>query len=515
MNNKFVPDNKRLAQNTLILYVRMAFLMTISLYTSRVILSSLGVEDFGIYNVVGGFVGMLSILTNSLSVSISRFITFYIGKDDRALLHKIFCTSVNVQVILSVVVLALGELAGYYFLRYKMNMPVARYDAAVWTLHCCLLSFVIGLLNVPYNSCIIAHERMKAFAYVSIVEAVCKLIVAYLISVSVMDRLKFYAVLMLVVALVVRLIYGIYCHMNFNECKYNFIFDKASFRQMLNIAGWNVIGQTSYVLNTQGVNLLMNFFFGVVVNAARGIATQVEMAVMQFVNNFTTSLNPQITKSYASGNINKMIELVYGGAKFSCFMLLYFLVPLFVEADTVLTLWLVEVPDHTVVFLRLTLMATLVNLSVNTLFMAVVATGSMKNYSIWVNVIGILVIPVSWLLFNHVENCPPEMVYYVFICIYVVLIFVKTKVLSSQLPLKLCVYLEKVICPIILIGVVSTVVSCMAQKAFGACVLRLPCIVLLNTMVLSLLIWFFGLEAKEKDALKRFVNKKFLALKKN
>ena len=281
-----------------------------------------------------------------------------------------------------------------------------------------------------------------------------------------MDRLKFYAVLMLVVALVVRLIYGIYCHMNFNECKYNFIFDKASFRQMLNIAGWNVIGQTSYVLNTQGVNLLMNFFFGVVVNAARGIATQVEMAVMQFVNNFTTSLNPQITKSYASGNINKMIELVYGGAKFSCFMLLYFLVPLFVEADTVLTLWLVEVPDHTVVFLRLTLMATLVNLSVNTLFMAVVATGSMKNYSIWVNVIGILVIPVSWLLFNHVENCPPEMVYYVFICIYVVLIFVKTKVLSSQLPLKLCVYLEKVICPIILIGVVSTVVSCMAQKAF-------------------------------------------------
>ena len=303
-------NNKRIAKNTLLLYVRTLFIMLVTLYTSRVVLNTLGVSDYGIYNVVGGVVAMFSVISVSLSSSISRFITYELGHGDFDKLKRIFSTSINIQVGISLVILVLAEVFGVWFLNTKMNIPAERMTAANWVLQCSLLSFIIGLISVPYNACIIAHERMSAFAYISILEVVLKLAVVYMLLVSPYDKLATYAVLLVVVALIVRLTYGQYCKRHFEESRYRFVHDKSLIKEMTGFAGWSFFGNGAYMLNTQGVDMLINIFFGVTFNAARGVATQVQNAVMQFVNNFTVAVNPQITKSYASGEREYMYKLV-------------------------------------------------------------------------------------------------------------------------------------------------------------------------------------------------------------
>ena len=310
-------NNKRIAKNTLLLYLRMLFLMAVSLYTSRVVLSALGVEDFGIYNVVGGVVTMFSMLSGSLSAAISRFITFELGKGNLPKLKRIFSSSVTIQIILSAIIILLIETVGVWFLNAKMVIPEVRVEAANWVLQFSAITFVINLISIPYNAAIIAHERMSAFAYISILEALGKLVIAYLITVSPIDRLVFYAILMCAVALMVRLTYGRYCKKHFEECTYHFVFDFALLKRMSGFAGWNFIGASSAVLRDQGGNLVINLFCGPAVNAARGIAFQVNAAINGFVVNFMTALNPQITKQYAMGNRDYMMNLIFKGARFS------------------------------------------------------------------------------------------------------------------------------------------------------------------------------------------------------
>ena len=307
-------NNKRIAKNTLLLYIRMLFLMVVSLYTSRVVLNALGVEDFGIYNVVGGVVAMFSMLSGSLSAAITRFITYELGTGNKENLKKIFSSSVTIQIGLAVLIALLAEAVGVWFLNVKMNIPDARMVAANWVFQFSILTFAINLISVPYNASIIAHERMSAFAYISILEAIGKLAIAFLITVSPMDRLIFYSLLMCAVALLVRLVYGYYCKKHFEECTYHFLWDKELLKRMFGFAGWNFIGASSAVLRDQGGNVVINLFCGPVVNAARGIASQVNTAVHGFVSNFMTALNPQITKSYASGNRDYMMTLIFQGA---------------------------------------------------------------------------------------------------------------------------------------------------------------------------------------------------------
>ena len=324
-------NNKRIAKNTLLLYVRTLFIMLVTLYTSRVVLNTLGVTDYGIYNVVGGVVMMFSVISGSLSSSISRFITYELGHGDFDRLKRIFSTSINIQIGISLVILVLAELFGVWFLNTKMNIPAERLSAANWVLQCSLLSFIINLISVPYNACIIAHERMSAFAYISILEAVLKLAVVYMLLVSPYDKLVTYAILLVIVALLIRLTYGQYCRRHFEESRYQFVYDKPLVKEMTSFAGWSFFGNSAYMLNVQGVDMLINIFFGVTLNAARGVATQVQNAVMQFVNNFAVAVNPQITKSYAAGEREYMNKLVCRGARFSYFLLLIFVVPLVCE----------------------------------------------------------------------------------------------------------------------------------------------------------------------------------------
>ena len=315
--SQVTDNNKRIAKNTLLLYVRMLFMMIVSLYTSRVILNALGVEDFGIYNVVGGVVAMFSVISGSLSTAISRFITFELGKGDLCKLNKIFSASVTIQMLLSLIIVVLIESIGVWFLNSKMTIPVDRIVAANWVLQFSIVTFVINLISVPYNAEIIAHEKMSVFAYISILEVIGKLTIAFLIVVSPIDRLVFYAILMCLVAAVIRLTYTCYCRKHFEECTYHFCWDRKLLKSMFGFASWNFIGASAFVLREQGVNVILNVFCGPVVNAARGVSTQVNSAIIGFVNNFMMALNPQITKSYAAGEYFYM-AVIHGDRDADC-----------------------------------------------------------------------------------------------------------------------------------------------------------------------------------------------------
>lgn len=490
-------NTKRIAKNTLMLYVRTIFTMLVSLYTSRVILNTLGVSDFGINNVVGGVVSMFSVISSSLSLSIGRFITFELGHGDINKLRRIFSTSVNIQIGISLIVLILAECVGIWFINYKLNIPADRLIAANWVFQCSLLSFVIGLISVPYNACIIAHERMSVFAYMSILETILKLVIVYMLFISPYDKLISYAVLFVVVSLIMRLIYGWYCHRYFVESHYKFIYDRALIKDMTGFAGWSFFGNTAYMLNTQGVDMLINIFFGVTLNAAKGVASQVQNAVMQFVGNFTMAINPQITKSYASGDREYMNKLICRGTRFSYFLLLIFTVPIVCETDYILYLWLKTVPEYASAFLRLILFGTLMTLLGNTMYTAILSTGNIKKYQIAVTVVGCLVFPLTWLAFSM--GLPPETTYYIYIVIYFLLNFVRVYIAKELMDFPIKLYIFDVILKVVIVSIISFIlpllVVCYLEEGF----FRLCVICIVSFFSTIYVIYVFGLEKIERE----------------
>lgn len=498
MSNQTSDNNKRIAKNTLLLYVRMLFTMAVSLFTSRVILNTLGVEDYGINNVVGGIVTMFSVLSGSLSSSISRFITFELGKGNIERLKTIFSTGVNIQLGMSVLIIIIAEAVGIWFLNAKMNIPADRMVAANWVFQCAILTFVLNLLSVPYNAAIIAHEKMSAFAYISVVEVSLKLIIVYMLMISPFDRLETYAVLLLLVGAVIRFIYGYYCKRHFEECTYHFVFDKPVLKEMTGFAGWNFLGNGAYMLNTQGVNILMNLYFGVAVNAARGIATQVDAALKQFVNNFTTAVNPQITKSYAQGDLDYMHKLVCRSAKFSAFLMMFFAVPIILETNTILTIWLKTVPDYAVIFLQWIIISSFMDtVLANSLVTSMFATGKIKRYQIIVTTVGCLVFPLSWIAFKL--GFEPQVGYILYFIIYTILLFVRLYLLKDMVKLPVMMYIREVLyklAPIIVVGFAIPGILILTMDAGW---LRLILVCLLSVLVTAASEYFIGLSNKEKN----------------
>ncbi|WP_302975255.1 MATE family efflux transporter [Paraprevotella clara] len=492
--------NKRIAKNTLLLYFRTFFIMLVTLYTSRVVLNTLGVTDYGIYNVVGGVVMMFSVISSSLSSSISRFITYELGNGDLEKLKRIFSTSINIQIGISAIILVLAEIFGVWFLNEKMNIPAERLTSANWVLQCSLLSFVINLISVPYNACIIAHERMSAFAYISILEAVLKLAVVYMLLISPYDKLSTYAVLLVMVALLIRLTYGQYCRRHFEESRYKFVYDKLLVKEMTSFAGWSFFGNGAYMLNVQGVDMLINIFFGVTLNAARGIATQVQNAVMQFVNNFTIAVNPQITKSYATGDRGYMNKLICRGARFSYFLLFLFVVPIVCEADYILYLWLKIVPEYAPTFLRLTLFGSLMMLLGNSLLTAIFATGNIKKYQLWVTIVGCLVFPLTWIAFK--TGFPPTTTYIIYIIIYFLLVFVRLYIAKGVLNFPIKLFLTDVMARISIVSFISFVLPILVIYNMEEGFLRLCVTCILSFVFTVLIIVTLGLEKSERYKIK-------------
>ena len=414
-------DSKRIARNTLLLYVRMLLLLFIGLFTSRVVLAALGETDYGVYNAVGGMVTVFTFLTASISSAISRFLAFELGKGGDAIrMRKLFSAGIAIQLVFALVLVILAETAGLWFLHHRMNIPDGRMGAAEIVLQCTLVALVIQLLAIPYNAAIIAREKMSAFAFISLLEAGLKLAVALMVKYCLNNRLVLYAFLMAAVALVVRMSYGYYCRRHFLESRGKLIVDRSLLREIFSFSGWNFFGSSSYVLNTQGVTILVNIFFGVALNAARGVALQIENIAKQFVSNFLTAINPQITKSWASGNRDYCFSLVAKGVKFSLLVILAFFLPLYFEAECALDLWLAKVPAHSADFVRLALVGLLVDMVGNPLLTLILATGKVRNYYLLTGLTSYLCLPLAWLAFKL--GAPVEWSYVSFILIYLIVL---------------------------------------------------------------------------------------------
>lgn len=373
-------ENKRIAKNTLALYVRMIMSTLVSLYTSRVVLNVLGVVDYGIYNVVGGIVIMFSFINSTMSISTQRFLSYDIGKSDIEMVNKTFNIAMAIHIMIGLFVIILGETIGLWFLYNKMVIPPDRISAALWVYHLSLISFFFSVTQVPYSACINAHEKMNIFAYFSILDVLLKLIIVFLLQLWDTDKLILYAILMFLVTLLMRIIYRLYCIKKFKETQLRIVWDTNRFREMLGFAGWNSTTHFSLVARTQGVNILINLFFGPSMNAARGIAATVSMHISSFANNFILAIIPQTVKLYANGDINGMHNLVIKGSKYS-FLLLYFIsLPMIIEANYIMTLWLKEPPTMSVLLCRLVLCSALIDNLSNVLGYGPQAVGKIKLY---------------------------------------------------------------------------------------------------------------------------------------
>lgn len=389
--------NKRIAKNTLLLYFRMLFLMLISLYTSRVILEALGVTDYGIYNVVGGFVSMFALVSSALTGACSRFLTFELGNEDSERQNIVFSTAVTIQWGLAILVAILSEVIGVWYVNNIMVLPPERLTAANWCFQFSVFNFCMNLITVPYNASIIAHERMKTFAYIGLFQGIVQLGISFLVYFEPFDRLVFYALLLMILQFTIRYMYQLYCRRQFSECHYKFVIDKPLLKHMFSYSLWHLIGNGAAILKNHGVNLVLNLIYGPAVNAARGIANQVDHAVGRFVGNFMMAMNPQITKSYAKGDTSYMFRLVNDGARYSFYLLLLLSLPIIINADFILSLWLKEVPPYAVKFSQLTLVAMLIASLSKPLITAQNATGNVRNYQIVVGGVELLNLPLSYL----------------------------------------------------------------------------------------------------------------------
>ena len=388
---------KRIAKNTLMLYVRMLVLLLIGLFTSRVVLAALGENDFGVYNVIGGVVSMFAIISGTMNAAVSRFITFELGKGSAAQTGKVYSTAVVIQLVIALIIVAAAEPAGLWFIENRMSIAPERIPAAKWVLHFSLFAFAVNIMSVPQMAMITAHEKMSAYAVIGLMDGFLRLGVAVAVMHSGFDRLILYAALMALAVTLVRLAYAIYCRRNFADCRFRPIWDKALLREMFSFAGWNIIGVTSGVLRDHGGNLLINIFFNPAVNAARGIAIQLNGAVQGFVTNFMTAVNPQITKSYASGEREYMFSLVRKASRMSFYLMLILALPLLFNTEYFLDLWLKDVPGHAVAFVQLILLLTLSECISTPMMTAQLATGKIRDYQIVVGGLIMLNLPISYI----------------------------------------------------------------------------------------------------------------------
>ena len=395
----FQADSKKIAKNTIILYMRQILIMVITLYTSRIILQTLGADDYGIYNVVGGFVTMFNVISGAFTVAISRFMAYVVGEDNEEKLEELFSTALVVQCCMGVLIVLLLSTVGVWYVTSIMVLPAGRTEAALWVLLFSSVSFFINLISVPYNALIVAHEHMKAYAYIAIFEAIMKLLISFAIVVSPFDKLITYSFLTVLTAIIVRFCFSAYCNRNFTGCKFHLKVHRSMLREMMSFVGWAFLGNGAVVLRDQGTNMILNLFGGTTVNASRGIAQNVNNAVQSFVNNFMQATQPEITKLKATDQLKEMRALIFRSCRVCYFLMLILSVPLIKNIDYVLAIWLGDVPAYTNLFVAFTLMDTLLAALNNPLLYGVLATGQIKVYELVMSTMCILSLPVNyWLL---------------------------------------------------------------------------------------------------------------------
>ena len=500
--------SRRIARNTVLLYVRMTVMLLVGLYTSRVVLNALGQDDYGTYGAVGGVVALFSVLTMAVASAISRFMAVELGKA-RQRMQDVFSTTVFVQFVLALGIFVLAEAAGIWFLNTQMSVPDGRMEAANWVLQCAIGVFVVNMLAVPYNAAIIAHEKMEAFAYISIAEALLALGAALATRFASTDKLKLYAVLMLAVALVVRMLYGAYARRHFPECRFRrSCVNRPLIREMGSFAGWTFLGNGASVLNAQGINILFNLFFGVRVNAARDVTVKLEGNVTRFINNITTAINPQINKSFAAGNTEYLHELTCKGAKYSYFLYFFFALPIILETPELLRLWLGMVPEHTVEFVRIAMLYSLC-VAVGTPFVtAVFATGKVKVYEIVASATNVLAFPLSWLAFKLGGR--PEMAYWFLAGTAFAVLLERVGFACAQTGLRPGKIVRDTLLPILLVSVPAVAAPLALFLLLPPDTLRTLAVVLVSFLSTAACAFFLGTTPGEKSAVIQAVKSRFL-----
>lgn len=489
-------NNKRIAKNTLLLYVRTLFIMLVTLYTSRVVLNTLGVTDYGIYNVVGGVVAMFGFINGSMSSATQRYITFALGKGDKENLQKVFSTALQIHVLIAALIIILGETVGLWFMYTQMQIPADRMDAAFWVLQCSIVSTAVMIISVPYNADIIAHEKMSAFAYISILEAVLKLAIVFALVLSPFDRLIFYAFLILAVQLLIRLCYSHYCSRHFEESKYRHVWDKSLFREMTGFAGWSMFGNLAGVLFGQGLNMLLNVFFGPVVNAARAVSVQVQSAIQQFVGNFQMALNPQITKTYAKGEMDEMHKLMFRSARFSFYLLFFLSLPVLFETNFILTVWLKTVPDDTVIFLRIMICTSLIYTLANPLIIANQATGKVRKYQIVCGSILLLILPVSYVCLKL--GCPAYSVFIVHFVMESIAQLARMIMLRPLIGIRIADYIKNIYVRAVAVVALSVLVPFVVYENMDDTVARFFVMCLICVLSVGTVVYTVGLSKNER-----------------
>lgn len=454
-------NNKRIAKNTLLLYFRMLFMMAVSLFTSRVVLDKLGITDYGIYNVVGGVVAMLGFLNGAMSNAVHRFLQIEMGRGDQESVNHIFNVSIVVHCVIALIVLVVMEFAGVWYLNTYINIPIERMDAAKWVLQCSIFTTVFSIVQTPYNAIIVSKEQMGVYAYISILEVSLKLGVVYMLGLGTFDRLKLYSVLMMLCTIGILTVYCVYCKKKYVEARFRFVKDFTAFKKMASFAGWNMVGEIAWAFTGQGVNIILNLFFGPIVNAARGVADQVNGAVSRFVSNFQTAITPQLIKTYAQDELDEMKHLLYRGIRFSYYLLLVLSLPLILNMEFLLHLWLKEVPPYTTGFCQLVLICSLVSSASNLLAQVARAYGKIRKYQLLVSAFLFLNFPLSY--FVLWLGASPLSTMIVNICIQALLLFVRLYLTKSMISFSVLDFVRKVLFPIFKVTVLSGVIPCMCM----------------------------------------------------
>ncbi|WP_125722335.1 MATE family efflux transporter [Flavobacterium ustbae] len=501
-------NNKRIAKNTLLLYFRMMLTMFVSLYTVRVILNTLGVVDYGIYNVVGGIVVMFSFLSNSMATASQRFFSFDLGRNDIPQLTITFSMTIIIYIIIALIILFLGETVGLWFLNSQMVIPPDRIIAANWIYQFSILSFLVTIFTVPFNALIIAHEDMGTYAYVSIVEVIFKLLVVYLLFLFSIDKLKLYAFLVFATTCITSAIYFFICKKKYKNIKFKLLWDQSLFKTLTSYFSWNLFGAVAGVLNNQGINILLNIFFGPIVNTARGIAYQVSSSVNQFVMGFTTAVNPQIIKYYSKGEIKEMLSLVFQSSKYSFFLIFTLSMPVLFETNFVLKLWLKIVPDNVVVFTRLVIICALIDSFSYSLQTLAQATGRIRLYQSLVGGVMLLNLPISFVLLKM--GFLAESTMFVSIFISIVCLFLRLYLLKGMVDFPVNTFFNDVIKVILLITIISIISPLLIVLNMNESFLRFITIGLVSLTSVLINIYLLGLTKLEKKIVISFFKNKIL-----
>jgi O-antigen/teichoic acid export membrane protein len=487
------------------LYFRMILTMLVSLYTSRVVLNTLGVEDYGTYNVVGGVVTMFGFFNGSMGSATQRFLSFEIGQKDYIQLRKIFNTAQIIHIGIALIIFFLAETIGLWFVTTHLNLPEGRMEAARWVYQYSILSFMVSITQLPYNAIIIAREEMSVYAYISILEVVLKLFIVFMLTWISFDKLKLYGILIFVVSFVVAAIYRIYTLRHFDETRFELVKDKSLYKILISYSGWNLFGGIASVTKIEGVSIILNIFYGTVVNASQGVANQVSAAVTSFVGNFQMASNPQIIKSYAAEDKEYMTKLVIRTAKFSFYLLFILTLPVMLEIDYILKNWLKLVPGYTAVFTILILINALIDTVSGPLMTALQATGEIKLYQAVVGILLILILPISYLLFKY--GYPPQFTFIVSISIAIVAFIFRLLLAKKQIPeFSIRQFLQEIVIrniPVILLsGLIPWLIKINMQTGF----IRLMIVTMCSLCISIVTIYFVGLKTNEKFFVKNAFN---------